>query len=103
MAKDEESDIMLEEIEETIIKVEIVSEGELVSLFFLQEKVDGLLGARPRENYDIQYMCNDCNLVFMTMEQLESHQSGHHRKTVTTVKFQCNFCNRMFLSVEVYN
>lgn len=92
---EEEAEVRLEEIEETIITV---GGDDKFTVETVLGK-DHLVGV---QDYDVRYMCNNCDEVFLTVPHLENHQDSKHGKSVA-VKYQCNFCQRVFSTTEGHN
>ena len=122
-----DDDLGLMEIEETIITVggdnkftvETVtgdtSFDQNMQIFVQDDKAQNILvetieesqqdTTLNSEDYDIRYMCNQCNEVFLTVDYLEKHQESQHKIAdgPTSIMYQCNFCKAVFNTVDEHN
>ena len=107
--EEEESGIRLEEIEETIVTVGGDDRITVESVNDDVKKRDAvsvhqLVGAG---DFDVRYMCNDCNEVFLTVVELEEHENTKHKRIEVTanvgVRYRCNFCKMVFPTTEEHS
>jgi len=121
----DEEDVRLMEVEETIITVGGDNKFTVEAVrgdksfdplhMFVEENqnqvsVESIADATNvdtvnSEDYDIRYMCNQCNEVFLTIDYLEKHQESEHQAPdgPTSIMYQCNFCKNVFNTVEEHN
>lgn len=81
------------------------SKDQNVVVGTIEEPLNDNHGPVNSDDYDIRYMCNKCNKVFLTVDLLEKHQDSHHKvpDCPTTIMYQCNFCKDVFGTVDAHN